>query len=59
MRGTWPVGPADQAPRHNVRLYFRSPLEYVENPCITQNPTDLVFERIAIAAVNLQRVIRI
>jgi hypothetical protein len=42
-----------------MRLNFGRPFEDVEDAGIAQNPADLVFKRVAIAAMDLKRVIGI
>ena len=49
---------AQQPPRDDLRLDLGRALEDVEDPRVAQDPADPVFQREAVAAVNLQRVVR-
>ncbi len=44
--------------RDHLRLNLRCPLEDVQDTGITQDPADRIFQRKAVAAVDLQRVVR-
>src|SRR5690606_2543553 len=61
---TGPAGPyvisgvpalGEQAARNHMRLNFGCALEDVEDARVAQHAADLVFQRIAVAAVDLQR----
>ncbi len=50
-------GSAQQPPRDHLGLDLGRALEDVEDPRVAQDPADPVFQREAVAAVNLQRVV--
>src|SRR3546814_15687079 len=49
------VAPARQAARDHLRLNLCRALEAVEDARVAQDAADLIFQRIAVAAVDLQR----
>src|SRR3546814_20804090 len=49
------VAPARQAARDHLRLNLCRALEDVEDARVAQDAADLIFQRIAVAAVDLQR----
>ena len=53
----FPPSLPQQPSRNYLRLNFRCTLENVQDPRVTQDTTDFVFQREAVAAVNLQPVV--
>src|ERR1041385_2891020 len=51
--------PAQQSSRDNLRLYFRGALKDIENACVAEDARDRVFGGVAVAAVDLERVVGI
>src|SRR6185437_2647149 len=48
------VAPGEEPARHHLRLNLGRPLEDVEDACIAEDTADRVFERVAVAAMDLQ-----
>src|SRR5665213_2039830 len=53
------IGPVQQPARDHLRLNFGGTLENIEDAGVAQNARDREFEREAVAAVDLQRVVGI
>lgn len=58
LGGARRAGSAQQPPRDHLGLDLGRALEDVEDPRVAQDTADPVFQREAVAAVNLQRVVR-
>ena len=48
----------EEPPRDDLRLNFGSPFEDVEDARIAEDPADLVFQRKAVAAVDVRRCVK-
>ena len=57
MLGLELIAVRQQSPRNHLRLDFGGTLENIEDACVAKHSADRVFQRVAIAAVDLQRIV--